>query len=279
MKKILVTLDGSPHGEVATEYGLALGKAFGCPVNGLHVIDARVLEGPLMADLSGWVGATPYAAHLPRFREMFEEKGRTILRAFKERIERDKHDGDILLRTGYPARVIRELEDGYDLVVLGRQGEHEELVGHTLGSTVDRVIRHTEQPCLVTARTYHPVSKILAAYDGSPHARDALQVATEWAKTLGIELIVLSVAEHGTEKANARASEGQKAAAEKGVAAAALVAEGRQQGPAVIESAEEQGCSLIVVGAFGHSRLRELIVGSTTAYVLNHSATPVLVVR
>lgn len=278
MKKILVTLDGSPHGEVAIEYGLAMGKSFGCPVDGLHVIDARVLEGPLMADLSGWVGATPYAAHLPRFREMFEEKGRTILRAFKDRIERDKHDGDVLLRTGYPARVIRELEERYSLLVLGRKGEHEELVGHTLGSTVDRVIRHTEQPCLVTPRTYHPISKILIAYDGSPHACDALNVATEWARVLGLELIVLSVAEHGAEKAKERASEGQQAAEKKGVAAAALVAEGRQ-GPAVIESADEQGCSLIVVGAFGHSRLRELIVGSTAAYVLNHTQTPVLVVR
>ena len=278
MKKILVTLDGSPHAEVAIEYGVALGKAFECPVDGLHVIDARVLEGPLMADLSGWVGATPYAAHLPRFREMFEQKGRDILRAFKERIERDDQHGDLLLRTGYPARVIRELEERYSMILLGRQGEHEELVGHTLGSTVDRVIRHTEQPCLVTPRTYHPISKILIAYDGSPHAKEALNVAADWAKTLGLELIVLSVSEHGEAKANERAGEGQKAAEAKGVATAALVVEGRQ-GPAVIESAEEQGCSLIVVGAYGHSRLREWIVGSTAAHVLNHAETPVLVVR
>ncbi len=278
MKKILASLDGSPYGTACIEYALSMGRVFSCPVDGLHVIDARLLEGPLMADLSGWVGATPYAAHVPRFRELFEEKGKSIMGDFRERLARAGCEGDALLRTGYPARVIRELEERYSLLVLGRQGEHAEWVGEALGSTVDRVIRHTAQPCLVTPRSYRPISKILIAYDASPHAKDALRTAVRWAHALELECVVLTVVEHGVEAAEAAAAEGRAQAEEAGVSAVSLVSEGRQ-GPVVLETAEEQGCSLIVVGAFGHSRLREWIVGSTVAHVLHHAAVPVLVVR
>jgi nucleotide-binding universal stress UspA family protein len=278
MKQILVGMDGSAFGEAAASYALELGRVFGSRVDGLYVVDARTLEGPLMADISGWVGAAPYAANLPRFRELFEQKGRAVLDDFVARAREKNQPHETLLESGYPARVIRDLEDRYDLLVLGRKGEHAELVGRAPGSTLDRVVRHTETPCLVTPGAYRPIAKILAAYDGSPHAQAALTTAMQWSKAFDVELILVTVDEHGSEEAARTAAEGREAAAREGIAAASLVVEGRH-GPAVLESAKEQGCSLIVIGAFGHSRLRQWIVGSTAAHVLAHAELPVLVVR
>jgi nucleotide-binding universal stress UspA family protein len=40
-----------------------------------------------------------------------------------------------------------------------------------------------------------------------------------------------------------------------------------------------QGSALLVMGAYGHSRIRQLIVGSTTTMLLRLSEVPVLILR
>lgn len=46
--------------------------------------------------------------------------------------------------------------------------------------------------------------------------------------------------------------------------------------PALIKA---HGASLLVMGAYGHSRIRQLIVGSTTTTLLRLSEVPVLILR
>jgi nucleotide-binding universal stress UspA family protein len=47
----------------------------------------------------------------------------------------------------------------------------------------------------------------------------------------------------------------------------------------IVEYAEECGADLLVMGGFGHSKVRELVVGSTTAYAINRSPCPLLLTR
>jgi nucleotide-binding universal stress UspA family protein len=47
-------------------------------------------------------------------------------------------------------------------------------------------------------------------------------------------------------------------------------------GPALLACAKEHACDLLVMGCYGHSRLRELILGGASRYVLNHMTIPVL---
>lgn len=47
-------------------------------------------------------------------------------------------------------------------------------------------------------------------------------------------------------------------------------------GHALLRCADDNGCDLIVMGAYGHSRLREYIFGGATQYVLDHLNRPVL---
>ena len=50
-------------------------------------------------------------------------------------------------------------------------------------------------------------------------------------------------------------------------------------GEEIIAYAEELDSDLIVTGAYGHSKVRELVVGSTTSYVISHAPCPVLLTR
>lgn len=47
----------------------------------------------------------------------------------------------------------------------------------------------------------------------------------------------------------------------------------------ILETAKEQAADLIVLGARGHSLVTRVLLGSTSDYVANHAACPVLIVR
>jgi nucleotide-binding universal stress UspA family protein len=47
-------------------------------------------------------------------------------------------------------------------------------------------------------------------------------------------------------------------------------------GETVTKKAVELGADLLVMGGYGHSRMREMILGGVTRYVLNHAGLPVL---
>ena len=52
--------------------------------------------------------------------------------------------------------------------------------------------------------------------------------------------------------------------------------EGTSVAEAILQHAEEMGAGLIVAGAFGHNRLRELLLGSVTRELLEKSTRPLL---
>ncbi len=47
-------------------------------------------------------------------------------------------------------------------------------------------------------------------------------------------------------------------------------------GAVILNTVTDESCDLIVMGAYGHSRLRELVLGGMTRYMLHHMTVPVL---
>lgn len=280
MKSILVCTDGSRHGDAACEYAIYLARQLEAQLTGIHVLDSRMLEGPLMADISGWIGAQPYGSQLQQFREVLEQKGNAIIEAFNDRCAKAGVKGEGAIRMGHPSRVIIEEEARAEMLLIGERGNHSDLVGDALGSTAERVVRHSVKPCMVTPSTFREVNKIMAAYDGSSHSSQALHEAIELAQSLNAELIILTVVEEEDgERMNEISREGGRLAEAHECRAVTLVSEDAHSSRAILDNAQEQGCDLIVMGAYGHSRIRELILGSTTTYVMTHADIPVMLVR
>ena len=279
IKSLLVCTDGSDYAATAVAYGIHLAGALKARLAGCHVLDTRTLEGPLLADLSGWLGAQPYGAQLPQVRQLLEHRGKAILEAFARDSEQAGLDAETRLRTGHPARVLLEEEACAELVLLGQRGEHAEQTGELIGSITERIIRHSIKPCLVTPAEFRPIRRNLAAYDGSNVSSKALHEGVELAQALNLPLVLLTVAEeHGLAHARAIVEDGMRLVrAHEGVAAQ-LVVEGRPD-QVILSQAEELGCDLIVVGAYGHSRIREMILGSTTQNLVARAHGPLLLVR
>jgi len=279
IKSIMVCTDGSTYGDTACDYAIELARRLKARLTGLHVLDSRMLEGPFMADLSGWIGAQPYGAQLKQFRELMEKKGEAVINAFHERCASQDLQVETLLKMGHPPSVILEEESRAELLVLGRKGEDADLIGELMGSSTERIVRHSVKPCLVTPREHHPIKRLLAAYDGSPHAGQALREAAETAVALNIELIVLTVRDESTGKDPTDISgEAVTLAADHGCSVKAIIGDG-PPADAILAAAEANACDLVVVGAYGHSRIREMILGSNTMRLVAKSEIPVMLVR
>jgi nucleotide-binding universal stress UspA family protein len=68
-------------------------------------------------------------------------------------------------------------------------------------------------------------------------------------------------------------------AAEAGVTCETLLLHHESPAAAIVETARDRGCDLIVMASHGHGGLRARLLGSETWKVLSHCAIPVLVVR
>jgi nucleotide-binding universal stress UspA family protein len=138
-------------------------------------------------------------------------------------------------------------------------------------------------------------AKILAANDGSPGARRALELATQLAARFGAELHTISVEEglphyaatfdevdavkekenHYFEKVS---GEARAMASAAGVVLEAHVIPGHEV-ETIIEFCREGGFDLLVVGFMGHSRIYERIWGSTSQTLTRLAPCSVLVAK
>lgn len=280
IKSILVCTDGSPHGEQATRYGIYFAQRLKASLSALHVLDSRMLEGPLMANVSGWIGAEAFSDPLTHFRTIMQEKGDAIMTAFKAACATEGLTAvGTQVKWGHPAKVILQEEVQAEMIILGQDGEHDDITGEWTGSTVDRVVRHSTKPCLVVPSTFTPVDKIMIAYDGSPHASRALHEAIELAIELSAPLVICTVVENGDHnRAMAQADTAMRLARAHECAAAHLIVEGKTA-EVLLQKSKELKCGMLVAGAHGHGRIRDMIIGSTATHLLNHSSLPLLLAR
>jgi nucleotide-binding universal stress UspA family protein len=278
IKTILVGIDGSEHSRTAGRYALWLAEQLRAQVVGLHVIDVVSIEGSFFHDISGSMGFEPYLDFSSKMRGVLEERGRALLAAFADQAAASNVSVDIVLGAGVVANELAERARTADLVVIGHRGLSERFSTGLLGSTAESVTRKSPKPVFVSPMDFRPCTKLLLAYDGSARSAAAMQVAAEFSTTLGLPLTVLTV--------NRDEEQGQRTLAE---AKAYLqpyridvAFELQQTGNAperIANFIRERDHDLLFIGAYGHSRIIEMVLGSTTEYVLRNAECPVFLNR
>jgi nucleotide-binding universal stress UspA family protein len=277
IKSILIATDGSANSMVATQFGCCLAKLFQAEVCGLNVVDVRALEGPLMSDISGSMGFEPFQSYLPKFEQILQERADGILEDFKGLCAEQGITADVKRLSGIVPNVIAEEAKRVDLVVIAQHGEHAQWSAGLLGSTAESVIRKSPRPVLIAPREYRDIKKVLIAYDGSNESTKGLKTACETFVDLSCELHVVFVTDEDAD-ADRLAAEVRDYVGHHGIEVALTRLTG--DAPKVIlQHAVQHGFDLIVMGAFGHSRLHDLILGGTTAYMIRETTIPIMLNR
>jgi nucleotide-binding universal stress UspA family protein len=172
---------------------------------------------------------------------------------------------------------IAEYDKDADLIVLGKRGNHADFSKGHLGSNLERVIRSCKHPVLVASTAVWPMERFVFAYDSGPSANKAVDYLVSQPLLKGLDCHLLCVGKGGS-KHERSLHEAELKLTEAGYNVEADLRAGDPD-EVIAEAINREGSDLLVMGAFGHSRIRQLIVGSTTTAMIRGTKRPVLLFR
>lgn len=282
--RVLALVDGSVYSESVCDHAAWFAVRADAEVELLHLLSRREL-GNEPSNLSGSIGLGARSALLEELTELDaqtarlgQQRGRAILVDAEARLHRSGVDRVITkLRHGEVVATVQELEDEADLIVLGKRGEAADFDRLHLGSKLERIVRSTSKPTLVASRAFKAPKRFLIAYDAGRSASQAVDFIADRPHYNDLECHLLSVGPANTDRQ--RQLEG--AAATLRNAGYTVVAEQVDGQPdrAIAAEVDKRAIDLLVMGAYGHSRIRNLIIGSTTTEMIRSCMRPVLLFR
>src|SRR5438094_7754216 len=278
IKRILVPLPGSASLTAEIEMALSAAKALGAPVQALFISQPPpVTRG----------GVT--VSELGRTASVAEERERTARDAREVFAQACAAVGIPMLSAddepGSPlAASWREAEGSYVEIAVQRAAAFD-LVVAASGSVMESLMAIAEQSLLQTRR---PVllaparlqsdltDSVMIAWDESPECWHAVSAAIPFMQ-LAKSVRVISV----DRDANRQASQAEVLAYLRchsiGATAQVVAPELRSVGDTLLAVGAEHEAGLLIMGAYSHSRLREMLLGGATRHILkNASARPVL---
>lgn len=281
--KILALVDASAYSTSVCHYTAWIAGRLNAGVDVMHVLGRR--ETGTSQNLSGALTLGARSALLEELAaadesraRLAQAKGRAILEDAKTILQADGV-GTVTthLRKGDILDAVQEVEPDLRAIVIGKRGEGADFAGGHLGSNLERIVRASKVPVFVASRTFAPISKVLVAFDGSASAMKAVDRMSKSAVFAGLAITLLYA---GTESAAIRAKldDAVHTLAAAGLQADTRIAPGEPE--EVLQSVvTSEGFGLLVMGAYGHSRIRSLIIGSTTTAMVQAVTIPVLMYR
>lgn len=281
MPTILSCTDGSVYAPSVYDHTIWAAKRMDANVRVLHMLSPNNRQ--MSSDFSGNVHPGDRESLLREIVELEEaanrfaqKRGRAILQAAEAHFQ---NAGFANVSTEQRrGTLVESLKDfPADMVVIGKRGESADFAKQHLGANLERVIRSSTRPVFVTSRAFQPIEHGLIAFDASPSAKKAVKFAIENPLLKGLKLTLLAAGkptsgiDHELELAKDQL---QQAGYE-------VTVRKSEQNPetALAETISEEQIGLLIMGAYGHSRIRQLIVGSTTTIMVRTCRIPVLMFR
>ena len=285
MNKVYACIDGRANTDAVIDWAAWAALRLALPLEFLHVLE-RHPERAEVADFSGAIGVDAQASLLQELSDadrkrsqQAQDAGRRLLVAARQRAAAaGVGDLDGRLRHGDFVDTVLEMQSDAQLFVLG---EHHHATGPAklhFDHRVERVIRGLQRSVLVaTTEAFAAPQRVVVAFDGGALARKAVDRVAGNPLLAGLPVLLATVG-IDTPLVRRQLEEARLALQAAGVVAETDLVPGEPQAvlPGLVKA---QGPALLVMGAFGHSRLRQLLLGSTTSTLLRLSEVPVLLLR
>ena len=286
MKKILLCTDGSAYARVSYEYAAWLAQRKSFAIEVLYVTDSRGEQAVQAPDFSGSIGINSYQQLLIELVELEaarakvnHQRAKIILQEAQQFFsERGINTVKLTHETGFLVDLFHKLERDSDLIILGKRGENANFATEHLGANVERIVRSSHKPCLVTPGEFKPINRILLAYDGGKSCQKAVNYLSKTSAFSDLELHIICVATRDEETARKNLEVASEIVRTTGFNPICEVLHGNPESE-MEKYVTAKNIDLLLMGAYGHSRIRHLVIGSTTAQMLRSSHIPVFLFR
>ncbi|WP_101068864.1 universal stress protein [Roseovarius salinarum] len=280
---LIALVDGSAYSESVCHHAAWIAGKNGWKAKVYHVMGRR--EGADKQDLSGAIRLGARSRLLEQLSELDAERsklahehGRAILEDAKSIIAgHGEIEVESRLRHGDLVETVIEKEDRGDMIVIGKRGEAAGLAMEHLGSNLERIVRASHKPVFIANRAYRPIEKVLVAFDGGASSLKAVDYIARSPLFAGLDVTLVFAGKETPEIR--KALDGAMATLRSGgFTADTAIRDGEPEKVlAQITALDEH--ELLVMGAYGHSRVRSLIIGSTTTEMVRSCRVPVLIMR
>ncbi len=278
IKKILVAVDGSAVSLARLETGLNMARLYDATVSALYVMSIRIPAITSGGVHGGWFMGDELLA---KSRSEANDSAQEVKVAC-ERISK-QHDIPMewLQREGEVAFVTNSEARYYDILLLGKPDTVNEPQVHS--GEINSILLGCGKPCLVipgaTPQMKQAPRNIVLGWDGSREASQAINYSLSFLVSAD-SVMVVTVHKHKEELeylsySNQRITEYLK---EHGVPASShmLDKKGGTTSQVLVNYAIESESDMLVMGSYGHSRFREIVLGGATKDMLADASLPVL---
>lgn len=273
-KSILVHLDTSERVHSRLELALSLAQQFDAYLTGFFAA-----YRPEPGSFYVMAGSAEYYAEFDRRRH--EQQG-ALERLFRAEILRLKVAGEWQWSTEYANRCVPPAARLADLAIVG-QHNPDDPESFVADQFVENLALSSGRPVLAVpyAGDFPSLaSHVLIAWDGSREATRALHDAEPFLRRAK-QVTLLTVNAMSGEAPSSRIPGSDIAAivSRYGANVATQEIEGVKDvpiGETILSQAADLGADLLVMGCYGHSRWRELVLGGATRSILRSMTVPVL---
>ena len=285
MNQIYACIDGMPAAQAVVDWAAWASRRLSAPLHLLHVLDEPTAMPPV-GDYSGALGYGAQELLQQQLSSLDEQRGAIEREAGHHVLERASEYARAAgvsqlaegMHYGSLVDILLGLEDRTRLVVVGEHYRTSTPRKIYLSHHVERVVRSIKRPVLVaTASPFAAPERFVVAFDGSATARKTVDMVSASPLLQGLPALVAMVGPD-TAQTQQALQEAQSVLHSAGFTVETRLLAGDPE-QALPELLQVQGNALLVMGAYGHSRIRQLIVGSTTTALLRVSPVPVLVLR
>ena len=283
MQHILACIDASAYANSVCDLAAWASRRLQLPVELLQVVQRRDAVAA-RHDLSGAIGLgvkTTLMEELVQLEasdaRLQVERGRVLLAAAKQRLQEGGVDQvRSLHRHGGIVETILEREADARVVVIGKRGAGHEFASDHIGSKIERVVRASDRPILIASRAVSEPGAIVFAFDASKSANRALERLVNSPLFTGLPVhIVMADSENAVHRQALDDAAGQLRDSHE---VRTTLRQGKPE-TVIADIVDQTPGAMLMMGAYGHSPLRTLIVGSTTTAMIRTVHVPVLLVR
>ena len=286
IRKLLLPLTGTAAGEAALSTALIIARSWGAHVTALHVrVDSRDVaplagEGLSGAMIEEMMSATEKESseRAHAVRSMFDRfVAQHEVIVSEARAGSENATASFAAVTGREEDLVAQQARLADLTVVPNPDAGEDV---SSSDALHAVLFDSGRPVLISPRTAPQTVgiRVCLGWNGTAESASAVLAALPWLQRAE-GVCILSA--DGYQRRGPAAPELAAYLALHGVHADIVMFKSINGvvGAGLLAAARDFGCDLLAMGAYSHSRLRQLILGGVTRHVLENSALPVMMNR
>ena len=281
---VLACIEGSAVTGSVCDYAAWYAKKLNLAVGLLHVSD---VAASVRRDLSGAIGINSRQSLLDELSKLDEQRAK-VVNSYSNALVQDAKSHIqsnfagltvcIYQRRGKLLPAIEHFQEKNRAIVMGRRGDDHKNSRINIGSQIETVARASNVPVLICSEKFKEPQSYMVAFDGSKTAIKAIRMLAESNLLQGLQGHIVMI---GHDNEASKKSLGD-AVIQMSTAGFSVDSHHLPQLDAVnglLSFQLENNIDIIVVGAYGRSKLQHLFLGSTTTEIIASTLSPVILVR